>query len=98
LKKKVTWAYFSVSAIRSCLSPRDERTSPRVIRGCTVSKATGKGKFSWYLVKVVKLASAGLTGRSNAVNPTSVRTLEISRPRSARKLKKMPESPSRHIP
>ncbi len=42
-KKKVTWGYFSVSAMRSWVSPRLSMTSPRVLCSATGGKAAGAG-------------------------------------------------------
>ena len=39
LKKKVTCAYFSVSAMRSCFMPREEMYSPSVFFMCFSGKA-----------------------------------------------------------
>ena len=46
LKKKVTWAYFWVSAMRSCVLPSLERYSPRVffsVSGGLTTSRLGKG-------------------------------------------------------
>jgi len=41
LKKKVTWAYFSVSAVWSCLSPALLISAASVFYGASLEKSTG---------------------------------------------------------
>ena len=58
-KEKVTWAYFSVSAIRSCRSPAAATTSPKVCRRYSGGKATGAFIVSSYCVMQTKRGNGG---------------------------------------
>ena len=97
LKKKVTWAYFSVSAIRSWVMPIWLRYSPRPFWTVTRGKATSTlGMEASYSVLHTKV-----TGKNWRVNPSksgSTRVRVISRARSGRKLKKITLSLSEMVP
>ena len=96
LKKNVTWAYFSVSAIRSCLPPAFETTSPIVSRRSSAAKIVVMKGANAAEYSTIPSAAANLTGcgRANAVKPGSTSAVRISRARSARKFAMSTPSPS----
>ena len=88
LKKKVTWAYFSVSAMRSWVMPIRERYSPRPLTTLCRGKATSTlGMEASY--SVVQTKVRGKSCRVKPENSGSTRARVSSRARSGRKLKKM---------
>src|SRR2546430_5167015 len=80
LKKYVTCACFSVSAVCSWRTPCSASTSARTMSTLCSEKATGKSKSSRYFVIVV---------RSDCSSPS---LCESCRRRSGRKLKEIAES------
>src|SRR3972149_3421185 len=61
LKKYVTWAYFSVSAILNCFRPLLLTTSPRMFVNFIELKADGCGILASYNFIVAKLQRDGIT-------------------------------------
>ena len=94
LKKKVTCAYFSVSAIRNCRSPLSATISPKVAGKSNGGNATGRSNFSLYWVIVTNAARAGARERGKFVNVGSDRASVICLARSARKFANTITSPS----
>ena len=93
LKKNVTCAYFSVSAILACLSPLAASHSPNVFVTSTLWNATDLlGIVGSYSVKHTYLISSLFL--SKPLKSSSQNALVISLARSGLKLKKMIESPS----
>src|SRR5699024_10042779 len=92
LKKNVTWAYFSVSAILACVILLAARNSPNVFVISVLWNAISLfGIVTSYSVKhtYVVLMRSPL---SNPSKSSAQKTLVISLARSGRKLKKMTES------
>ena len=92
LKKNVTCAYFSVSAIRACFKPFFARNSPNVFVISSFTNATCLFSIvTSYSVKQTNVVFT-LSPLSNPVNSSSQRVLVISLALSGRKLKKITES------
>ena len=97
LKKKVTCAYFSVSAMRSCLRPRAATISPITFRSSTGLKIAVMKRLSCSEYSTMPSAAAKLDDRGCARKPSkagSSSASRISRARSARKLAMTMPSPS----
>src|SRR5476651_191837 len=73
-KKNVTWAYFSVSAMRSWVLPLLARYSPSTFSRLPAAKAEGAGMLAAYWVSMTKPASFGWRARSNSLKPSSTNT------------------------
>jgi len=93
LRKNVTCAYFSVSAIWIWRSPASAKTSANVQHGIPFVKATEASIVGSYSVRHTNRVS-GLLALSNPEKPSSVKALVSCRALSGRKLKKMTASPS----
>ena len=92
LKKNVTCAYFSVSAILACVLPFAARNCPNVLSSSTFLNAISLfGIVTSYSVKHTYF-TCFLVPRSNPSKSSQQNTLEISRARSGLKLKKITES------
>ena len=90
LKKKVTCAYFSVSAVRSCVLPSFERYSPKVFLTSILLKATVLlGIFESQSVKQTNLVLILPPLLSNPSKSSLQKAFDISLALSGRKLKKM---------
>ena len=95
LKKKVTWAYFSVSAMRSCLRPLLATYSPSVLVSVWGLKAISRlVKVSSYLVIDTKCTLWYPPSRSKPSKSGSIIERVSSRVRSGRKLKNITLSPA----
>src|SRR6266567_2536586 len=96
LKKNVTCAYFSVSAMRSCFMPALAISSPNVsLRSCGGNSVAKNGfSSSEYSVTPSAAAKAMRLARPNPEKSGSSRAPAISRMRSARKLANSTPSPS----
>jgi len=90
-RKYVTWAYFSVSAMRSCVSPARLTTSPRVSSISSGPNTVGRRKSGSYSV----IAETGNvpSGLRKPSNLGSASARDISRARSARKFHMKKRSP-----
>jgi hypothetical protein len=94
LKKKVTWAYFSVSAQWNWRMPRLAEDRPSVTARHPASKAKGSPYHWSYSIMQVTSAAARRRGRSR--RSRQARAATICRGRSLRKLKNTTgSSPSR---
>ena len=89
LKKNVTCAYFSVSAIRSWVKPALLIISPSPFETLSGGYATVTFKPSSYCAIVTKGTVFNSSTRGKPSNLSSVKACVISRPRSGRKLKKI---------
>src|SRR5438128_3071574 len=94
LKKYVTCAYFSVSAMRSCDLPAALTTSARILRSSCCGKMNGEGNRTSYCVRLIKW-TCGHTSRSKPSKSFNKNACDNCLARSARKLKNKTESPSR---
>ena len=93
LKKNVTCAYFSVSAMRSCLRPFSEMYSPKVFASdCGLNATCTFGIVASYCVMQTYVSGKKPFFRSKPEKSGSTNVRVISRARSGRKLKKMTES------
>ena len=63
LRKYVTCAYFSVSAMRSCVRPARETISPRMFDSVCGGKSACRNAFSFSLYSVMPTAAATFTMR-----------------------------------
>ena len=99
LKKKVTCAYFCVSARRSCVFPCFDRYSPNVILSSSGGYATSTfGICASYCAMHTKVSGKYPFLRSNPVKSGSTNALVSCLARSGRKLKKITLSFSLIIP
>ena len=95
LKKNVTCAYFSVSAIRSCLSPRSAMVLPRVgSTSCGGYATSTLGIVASYSAMHTYVRSLGADFLSNPSKSGSTSARVISLALSGLKLMKITESPS----
>ena len=102
LKKKVTCAYFSVSAMRSWVLPCDCKYSPNVLVSDVGSKAILVTSLfcnsSEYLVSITNFDSVGSFSRVKPSKSAETSAWLISRARSARKFIKITLSLSWIVP
>ena len=94
LKKNVTWAYFSVSAMWYWRRPAAASTSASTSSGNSLGKATGAGMSGSYSVRHTK-PTWGHAPRAKPSKEGSAIARVSSRARSGRKLKNTTASPSR---
>ncbi|MCY1367572.1 hypothetical protein D9M69_545150 [compost metagenome] len=90
----MTWAYFSVSAMRSWVLPFFARYSPRTLSRDSGLNALGAGMLAAYWVSMTKPAMFSSRWRWNSLKPGSTKARDSSRARSARKFMKITASPS----
>ena len=83
LKKYVTCAYFSVSAVRNMVRPWSDSTWATISDSTIGPNAIGKGKVSSYWV-IVTRSTGGLVPVSKPSNPSIASARTIWRMRSAR--------------
>ncbi len=94
MKKYVTWAYFSVSAVRNIVLPRSDNTCATICDSTIGPKAMGNRKVSSYCV-IVTRSTLGRAPVSKPSKPSTASARTIWRMRSARKLKQNTPSPER---
>ena len=98
LKKKVTWANFSLSAQWNWVFPASLSTWARGFTTLAGAKAMGRSlNLSWYMVMMTKFRSLSFR-RSALSKPSSVNISVSSISRSPRRQQKMAASPSPILP
>ena len=98
LKKKVTWANFSLSAQWNCFLPASLRTWARGFTTLAGAKAMGRFlNLSWYMVMMTKSRSFSFR-RSTLSKGSSVNISVSSISRSPRRQQNTTESPSAILP